>query len=315
MSDSSIAVTTRQAAEILGVHESSIKRWCSTDNLPYFQTNGGHRRILVNELLRYAHRNEINSPFHLFGDFAGRVWQGMLDVDKDDDYSLLITLGATWMKQSLSHLFLDLLVHLKNDKYRVADLADLLIAPIMRQLGDEYMSGSVSIGEEHRVTYAMRDVLVQFSAFLRAENRNRLDRSETALNTDKTAVLGCARSQEHELGALLARLILEDQGFSVVYLGLDVPTEEFAKQQVTHAASIVCIALMPPMSESEVNHIAELLDYMYDRRMPYHLIFGGPIRLDFEKIQEIRSNLLSLEFYSRMSDFAEWVNRFEAGSA
>ena len=39
-----------------------------------------------------------------------------------------------------------------------------------------------------------------------------------------TAIVGCARSEVHELGALMTRRILEFNGYNVQYLGLDVPT-------------------------------------------------------------------------------------------
>ncbi|MEM1271970.1 MAG: helix-turn-helix domain-containing protein, partial [Bacteroidota bacterium] len=55
----STSISTRQASDLLGVHESSVKRWCNAGDLGCEYTHGGHRRIPLAELLRFAEARSI----------------------------------------------------------------------------------------------------------------------------------------------------------------------------------------------------------------------------------------------------------------
>lgn len=58
--DSTAVVTTREAAELLGVSLKSVQHWCEDGVLQSWKTAGGHRRVLVasvDDLLR-ARRHE-----------------------------------------------------------------------------------------------------------------------------------------------------------------------------------------------------------------------------------------------------------------
>ena len=303
MSDSSVTVTTRQAAEILNVHESSIKRWCSIDKLAYSQTPGGHRRILLSDLLAFASAENIDTHLLRFDTFAEKVWQGECLASKQRKFEALVQLATHWIQYGEDVYLLELIHYLYKQEYTIQVLVDRLLAPIMQEVGKAYLKGQLSIGEEHRITYQMRDILIHLRGLLQlGRNRNKSNSTQKHYR----AILGCARSQEHELGALMARLVLESMGWDVVYLGLDVPTEEFARQQVAYDATMICIALMPPINRSEVVHIIELLDYMYDRKHPYRLVFGGPISLDIDEASSSYT-LPVIKHFKAMSEFSEWV--------
>ena len=306
MIDSSTLVTTRQAAELLDVHESSIKRWCSLDHLSCTQTPGGHRRIPFNGLMEFAKKRDISCPLHVFDGFAGRVWEGFLQAQKTANFSALADLAKLWIQESNIHYLSALLDYLQTQGYEVAVQMDKILAPVMYYVGKAYMDGDLSIGEEHRVTYLMRDVLIRLSS---------LGNTSAPNNPFKKAVLGCIRSQEHELGCLMARMVLESAGWDVLYLGLDVPTEEFARMQNMHDATMVCIAHMPPTTQSEIVHIVELLDYMYDRKKPYHLVFGGPVKMDITPFKATEYSLASVQQFQSMTEFSDWLNNQEEPEA
>lgn len=96
----------------------------------------------------------------------------------------------------------------------------------------------------------------------------------TTSKANAVALLGCTRGEVHELGALMVRLLLENKGWQVVYLGLNVPTEEFDSQQIKHRAALVCVSLMPPMGRTEAFTLINLLDRMRDPNQPYRLVVG-----------------------------------------
>ena len=303
MSDKAVTVTTRQAAELLDVHESSIKRWCSQKQLKCFQTPGGHRRIPFGALMDFSQTKGIECDLHIFDTYAESVWEGLLDADKKKDFQLLADLGAHWIQGPEFYYMLKLLTLLKRQGYPLSIQMDKIIAPIMRMVGEAYLNGKLSIGNEHRITYLMRDLLVRMSTVSDWTNRNPI----TQAKSTPRAVLGCIRSQAHELGCLMAKLVLESHGWDVVYLGLNVPSEDFSRAQVEYDASLICIALMPPSTSPEVYHVIELLEQVYDRNRPYHLVFGGPVELQLDSNRTTQSPISSIQYFKTMSTFSDWL--------
>lgn len=80
-------LTTREAAERLGVTVNSLKAWIREERLPALRTPGGHHRISERDLLEF-HRRLTDSPR---APAASRP--RILVVDDDD--ALLITLRDT----------------------------------------------------------------------------------------------------------------------------------------------------------------------------------------------------------------------------
>jgi excisionase family DNA binding protein len=50
-------LTLSEAAELLGVHPTTLRRWADNGNVPVKVTPGGHRRFLRSELASYATQN------------------------------------------------------------------------------------------------------------------------------------------------------------------------------------------------------------------------------------------------------------------
>jgi len=302
MNDLTLLATTRQAAEILGVHESSIKRWNTSKQLNAQQTSGGHRRFSISEILAFAKKNRLDSPLLFYGSYAERVWSATEELRKKGDYELLTQLVYEWIVDDRTTFVTRLLVHIIRKDYPLEDLIDNLLAEVLYRVGDNYMSGNLAIGDEHRATHSLRDVLIHLKEQLRETGYARPARNRPI------TILGCGREEEHELGALMARLVLEVQGWTVVYLGLDVPTEEFAKQQAKHEAALVCISMMPPRGERDVHHIFNLLDKMYDRRHPYRLAFGGGAVANIENFK-VHGSIPEVRIFKSMKEFSYWIQK------
>lgn len=302
MSESTPLATTRQAAEILGVHESSIKRWNTAKQLNAQQTSGGHRRFSIAEILTFAKKNRLDAPLLYYGNFAERVWIGLEELRKKNNYALLTKLVYEWVLEDRTPFVSELLVHIIRKEHKIEDIIDRLLAEVLYAVGDNYLNGTLAIGDEHRATHTLRDILIHLKEKLREQGYSRPARNRPI------TILGCGREEEHELGALMARLVLESQGWTVIYLGLDVPTEEFAKQQVKHEAALVCISMMPPRGERDVHHIYNLLDRVYDRRHPYRLAFGGGAVANIENFK-VHGSIPDVRVFKTMKDFSYWIQK------
>src|SRR6478736_3082348 len=64
MEKTSDLVSPKQVARAIGVSESSLKRWCDQGLITTVKTAGGHRRIPVQEALRFVREqnHEIVEP-------------------------------------------------------------------------------------------------------------------------------------------------------------------------------------------------------------------------------------------------------------
>ncbi len=295
-----ISVSTREASELLGVHESSVKRWCNAEDLECWLTPGGHRRIPVVALVSFAHEQNIQLPLYPFGDDAGRVWAGLEKVRRSNDFEALEQLMYTWIEQGWSHLPARLLEYLKGEGLSMGRVLDHIVGPVMRRVGQGYTNGTLSIGDEHRMTQAMRDVLVTLSAT-----------DDPMVKPNGTikpvAVVGCVRGEVHELGALMVRVVLETMGWRVIYLGLNTPTEELAAQQAKQAATLVCISMMPPIGMAEARTVVRFLDQMYDRTRPYRLALGGSALNNNDSLDRTGILIPDVQLFNRMEPFEAWV--------
>ena len=305
MNDMPVSVSTRQASELLGAHESSVKRWCNAEDLECWLTPGGHRRIPIAALVAFAQGQGIPLSLHPFGEDAGRVWAGLDRARRENDFEALVELTYGWIEQGWSHLPARLIEYLATEGFSLDRILDGLVGMVMRRVGHGYVEGGLSIGDEHRMTQAMRDVLVSLStAEDPATKPNGVERP--------VAVVGCARGEVHELGALMVRLVLEAEGWRVVYLGLNVPTEEFAAQQTRYGATLMCISMIPPMGMTDAVTMMHFLDRMYDPAQPYRLALGGSALSNNGDLDRSGVQIQDTRLFNKMEPFAAWVRTFAA---
>ena len=304
MSDRHVSISTRQASELLGVHESSVKRWCNAEALECWLTPGGHRRIPILGLVAFAHEQDIPLPLRHFGEDAGCVWAGLERAHREEGFEALADLTYAWVAQGRSRLPARLIEYLRAEGFTLGRILDRLVGPVMQRVGMGYHEGRVSIGDEHRMTQAMRDTLVTLHAADEAPG-------QPGGTVKPVAVVGCARGEVHELGALMVRLGLEAEGWRVVYLGLNVPTEDFVAQQIKHEATLLCISMMPPMGRAEAQTLMRLLDRMYDPAHPYRLAVGGSALNSDDALDRTGLTIPDVRLFGGIEPFMEWVRTFD----
>lgn len=71
-------LTLSEAAQVLGIHPTTLRRWADNGDIPVKVTPGGHRRFLRAELM--AHLETEPSPVTV-EDKTGRVWEDFALVE------------------------------------------------------------------------------------------------------------------------------------------------------------------------------------------------------------------------------------------
>jgi len=293
----SASISSRQASELLDVHESSIKRWCNSGELACWYTAGGHRRIPVSGLVDFAQARGINAPITAFGRDAERVWIG-LEAARDGDFAVLSRLLFEWLERQQSERIEHLYFFLVESGLSPGLIFDGVLAGAMRRVGVDYDARQITIGDEHRMTQSARDALIGVKRILGEPEQEGGGR--------RVAIVGCARSEVHEMGALVIRLILQQQGWRVLYLGADVPTEEFHIQLTKHAAELICVSLSPMKGEPTALEIIKLLELLAEPEHPFRIAIGGAA-VENRAVETGNSAIMEARLFRDARNFEKWI--------
>ena len=213
---SSTLLSPAEAAKILLVHQSTIKRWVDDGTIPASRTSGGHRRILLADLLRLVRDKKLPSV-QLNPDMLGPWIDGT--VIAAEPVELIRSKMESALKSNQHVLVSQILIHCLEGGMTIEQLGDSLIFPLMCELGHSWVSGETEVAEEHLVTSHLQAALVSI--------RNRLlpvDASSRPL-----AVGACPEADFHVLGNQLVELVLLQNGWQVVNIGGNTPLPSLGK--------------------------------------------------------------------------------------
>jgi excisionase family DNA binding protein len=265
-----IALTSSEAANLLAVHPSTVKRWCNDGELPSEVTEGGHRRIRVEMATRFARNRGIRTVLTPFHPFEPHVWIALEAIRSGGDYGELHALGMQWARRGeferLEQLFLALG---RTPEIPFCDYSDHAIRGLLRSVGDEWETGRMRVGDEHMVTQAILGALTT----LRREWYDA--RAGNGSKRRPVAVVGSLEGNRHHVGSYCVRVLLERLGWDVYYPGADLPIEDFGVIQMSREASLVCISLPPAGTVGDAARCLEVLRGFHDRARPYSVAFGG----------------------------------------
>lgn len=204
--------STAHVAAALGVSTTTVKRWVDEGALPAQRTAGGHRRILIADVLRVARAGNFprldvsrlglpsrGGPFPEPGELA----EQLLVALKQGDGSMARLLVQAAYRSGLA----------------VEILADAVVAPVMAQIGHEWQQSSLDVLHEHRASQSCAAALYALKAEL----------EQSVRSASPVAVGGGPEGDPYLLANLLAELILLDAGWEVINLGPNTPIASFRK--------------------------------------------------------------------------------------
>src|SRR5438132_331389 len=138
-------VSTAQVAQCLGVSVTTVKRWVDDGILPAHRTAGGHRKLLVADVLRLARENHFPcadlSPLH---HVACRNEAPAPAVAARNLFEALQEGDAGRVRAVLQGAY--------RAGMPMETLADAVIAPAVNRLGHEWEKGRLDVLYEHRGT-------------------------------------------------------------------------------------------------------------------------------------------------------------------
>lgn len=306
-------LTTSEAARLLDIHPSTVKRWCNDGELDYDTTGGGHRRIHLDAVLEAARRREISTFLTPFQPYERHVWRALRQALEEKGFTRARSLAFGWLSQGRVDRLRELVYRLgRHPDVDPVSFVDGFVRDFMDDVGSAWRDGRIRVGDEHLASQAVLEALLRIR-----ETWLEPLRASPSLNGHRpVAVVGAMESEHHHLGAMCVRILLEREGWRVVYLGPNVPAEEFGVVQRAHGAGLVGISLAPPHTGADVHRTMRILRTLYRNEAPYALAFGGG---GCRKV-DLRDPAEGLPFravrcFTAAEDFMGWVEETPAGEA
>ncbi len=124
---------------------------------------------------------------------------------------------------------------------------DDFVGPLLRQVGDHWHAGEISVAEEHLVSQAARQRLIALLAGAPRRSKHHV-------------VCACPADEEHELGLLGVALHFRHAGWRVTYLGARTPALQLARVVKGAKADLVALSMIgEPKTPRYLEEIAAAL--------------------------------------------------------
>ena len=237
------AMNLQAAADTLGVHYQTAYRWVREGQLTASKMGGSYEiepyevdRFLSVRLAPVAPPNNIRVR-----DWNSQRERFEVAIRSGDE------LGAR-----------EVLDRLSEGNVALLDLCEEVVTPCMRNIGEAWHAGELSIAQEHRATALVERLLSRLSNVPRGRPRG-------------TVVITTPPGDLHGLPSTMAALVLREDRWKVHHLGPDTPTDDLAKFTFEVRADLVVLSSTLSSSNRVSQQISETLGALGIR-----VLSGGP---------------------------------------
>ena len=203
-------LSPKQVANAIGASESSLKRWCDQGLLTTVKTAGGHRRIPVQEALRFVreHNHAVVEP-HILGmsatdDRKGRRIEGCAER--------LATVLLTNNEQACQAIVFDLFLAGQP----VSQIFDEVVAVAFRTIGEKWKCHEADIYEERCSCQIALRIL------------HELRSKQTPPNSGLVALGATIEGDQYALPVTMSEIVLREVGWDARLLGSSIPFDSMA---------------------------------------------------------------------------------------
>lgn len=255
--------STREMGRFCGVNESTIKRWADSGRLPCLKTPGGHRRFRIRDALAFL--NEYG--------FEGLGLEGKTTLPETLDSHSAQLLRGNWDDRAARYLELSLtgpspavarfLFQLVTAGCTLVEICDRVVTPALASLGERWLTGSVSILDEHMVSASTIHGLERLRQTLPHLESNGL-----------VALCSPMEGEHHEIGTRMAALLLDQLGWDVRLAVDGTPVPELVRFIRQERPGLVCLSVSSlPMDEARMEQLQ--IVWQATRETDTRLALGG----------------------------------------
>jgi MerR family transcriptional regulator, light-induced transcriptional regulator len=221
------SLSPARAAELVGVSESTLKRWVDAGHVRAEKTAGGHRRIAVPDLLAFLRgRGRAGPSLAALGLRAGprRPRSPAASLSPEALADLLLA-GDVPLARGL-------LLDAYAAGRPLDELGDAVIGPAMARVGALWADRAIDVYQEHLATQRLASVLLELRGLV-----------PTPGERAPLAAGGAPEGDPYLLPSAVVELTLLELGWRVLNLGAETPMASLAAAVRQHRARLVWISV------------------------------------------------------------------------
>jgi excisionase family DNA binding protein len=184
-------------SQALGVSVTTVKRWVDEGILPAHKTVGGHRKVVVSDVLRLI--REKNLPHINLSKLIPHSKVFNL-ADSKSVVSQLLNALQNIHQDSVA----DIILHAYDHGFAVEDLADSIITPTLHQFDQLVAADKISLLQKYRAHQVMLASLYPLRQAIHAQKQP----------GQPIAIGGAPEHDSNAISTLLAKLTLLDNGWN-----------------------------------------------------------------------------------------------------
>ena len=252
-------LSPRELADAMGVSESSIKRWVDGGLISATKTAGGHRRIPINEAVRFLRDRQtslVRPEVIGLNDVASLLDAASNETETGESL-------FEYLREGEADAARGLLLSMYLNGKTVAQIVDGPLLHAMSRLGELWREDECGIFWEHRATEIAISAISRLRMIIPP-------REETA----PSAVGGAPTGDPYILPSLCAAAVLESQGVNAVNLGADTPIHSLLLATQAIKARLVWLSVSVVQDAAQLQEeIASLAGALAEPAIP--TIVGG----------------------------------------
>ncbi len=155
-------------------------------------------------------------------------------------------------------------------KFDLLAICQKILIPCLVEIGDDWYNGRIRVTTEHFASaYVRGKLLAIFQAY-------------PSHRSMPSILVGCAPGEQHEIGSLMAAVLLRSLGFRIEYLGPDIPLDDLVDYAgYEHPNMIILAASM----ESSARELAKINGKLVNLRPAPLFGFGGQAFIDHPELK------------------------------
>lgn len=270
----------RQMIELTGLSEFTIRGW--ENRYQAFspqRTDTGRREyskkdiekaLLIRELLNRGHK--ISKIASLSSQKLQSLFEGFEEAQNEQhghrkNKQVTQTLELMFLQKwtELSELFRS--VRYKNP----SELVQLFFLPLLHELAIHVGAGRASVAQEHVLSSLLKEKI--YSALSDLENRKIIKSPSKKVRF----VLATPEGDYHEIGLLLAHLLIRSYGYTSLYLGPHTPAQDLAETALRFEASHLLIVSTVSRKDGARQHLLNFVSDVQKKMGPdLKILLAGP---------------------------------------
>jgi len=281
-----ILFTTNDAANMLGVDKSTVKRWTDEGKLKCFRTPGGHRKFraddLYNFMVQFNYGNSWRQtlPQYVSDEFIIR------SIVQKKEYNVLHSVCFSSAIKGKKDEAIGLFTEVYRAGLSLTLMFDHILIPTIKKIEYLFAQNKLTISEYHLAHNVLSSAIVQLNNNLEKQKQN-----------FKTIVCASIESGKNDIELKALNTLLEVEGYTVLNLGAAMTADVLNQFLIrTKPFALYLYTLSSANSEGFYNEIMKISESA--KMCGAHCVIGGA---DFHG--EMIHDLDGVNFCSSFSDF------------